>query len=124
MTNFLEDLPPSVRRNFEELHPLEKNELRAFLNRTEWCQDLYYWHSRKMKRKAKFNKFLIKNGISYSTFKFLQKVAATPNFHQIQLAQPIQVGDTYYTKVFAAPPPKNIKFKRIYINYMDIFLVE
>lgn len=121
-TNFFNNLPYKVKIQFQELFPSEDTAMKTFLKRTEWCQDLYEWHSDKIYRKKKFVFFLRKNQMNYSTFDILKKATSDPSFKEVKLKKPVKVCGKFYTKALSNPPQQNKKY--IYLDFMKIYLEE
>jgi hypothetical protein len=122
MTNILEDLPVSVRRQFQELFPSEPNIIQDFLRRTEWCQDLYQWQSEKVYAKKKFYTFLARNQMDYSTFNYLKLITSDVSFKEVKLKTPVKVRGSFYTKALSKPPHLHSNY--IYLDFMGIYLEE
>ena len=120
--SFADKLPKEVKTQYQELFPSETTIMQEFLRRTEWCQDLYEWQSKKVYDKKKLYTFLARNQIDYSTFNHLKKITSKPSFKEVKLKKPVKVRNAFYTKAFSKPPQQNKKY--IYLDFMKIYLEE
>ena len=108
MYNVIDNLPETVKKELNELHPYSKTELNFFLKNTKEYHDLFFGLS-------KYSIFLNSNKISHKDYIFLTNNINKKNF---KLKKAIYIDNKPYTKISINRPSKACLF----FNPLGVYL--